>query len=154
MNPTTKAITINIVLPLIIGSFIYIGFRNNNLKMFHWFENFGASNFIGKIRQLTINYRVYLPTWIYYSLPDALWTYSFSSAYLILWKGNIKAIKYWLLLPFVFSCMVELGQAIGIVRGTFDIVDLILCFLAIIVSVLIFNQTTFKYEKTKHIENL
>lgn len=148
-----KLVLFHVIFPLVLGSLIYIGFRSTDLKMFEWFSYTGISKFTDTIRGTLITYRCNLPKWFYYSLPDGFWTYSFSSAYLILWQKDLKMARYWLLLPFSFSCIVEVGQGLGFIRGTFDIVDLALCLLAIILSILIFNQSLFKYEKSQHIEN-
>lgn len=139
----------HVVSPLLLGSLIYIAFRSERLRMFGWFDNFGISKWVLSLRAIINPYQSNFPDWVYYSLPDGLWVYAFASAYLILWRNDLRAVRFWLLLPLVFGCLAELAQGMGIVRGTFDLIDLSVCSIALLLSILIFNQSILKYEQTK-----
>ena len=111
--------------------------------MFGWFCNLGFIELINLVRGFFNPFKKYLPTWIYYSLPDALWVYSFTSIYLILWNNRIN---YWLIIPFFFGCLLEIAQSLKIVDGTYDPIDLIFSLLAFILSIFI-NQLIKTNEK-------
>ena len=136
-------IVYNVLMPMIVGMLIYVSFRSTSIKMFGWFENIGFTKWINLTRGFFYPFKKSIPTWVYFSLPDALWVYSFSSVYLILWNNQIN---YWLLLPFFFGCLVEIAQAFKIFEGTYDPIDFLLSLIAFILSIYI-NQLTKKDEK-------
>jgi hypothetical protein len=138
----------NTILPLIVGGVIYISFRSKSLRMFNWFENIEVLN---STRNLLYPMKKFTPSWVYYSLPDALWMYSFSSIYLLIWKDQINEGKYWLLIPLVFGCSIEFAQGLNIFEGTYDLIDLIACLLAFIISIIINNPRFQKNEKQKQV---
>lgn len=105
--------------------------------MFSWFETVGLSSFVHGIRAILNPFKENIPNWIYYSLPDGLWVYSFTSSYILIWGKDIQSAKYWLLLPLVFGSVVELAQGIRIFPGTFDILDFVCCTFGFSISVLI-----------------
>ena len=89
-------ILIHCFTPLFLGGLLYISFRSSTLKMFTWFKYVGIENYILYLRQEISNLKLYLPQWIYFSLPDGLWVYSFTSALLIYWNNETKKVKFWL----------------------------------------------------------
>jgi len=84
--------------------------------MFDWFEELGVLHPIKELREITNPIKSYIPNWIYFSLPDGLWTYSFTSAFLLFEDKG----KYWLALPFVLSVGVEILQYLELFKGTYD----------------------------------
>ena len=118
--------------PLSIGGLIYILFRTDSLLMFRWLDMLGATAFIQSCRKYMID-RLNLPDWIIFSLPDALWVFSFTSLMLIIWHGKFSYNSiFWLLLAPIIGLFSELGQLVGIIPGTFDIIDLLLILLSAI----------------------
>jgi hypothetical protein len=139
VNLKIKHFLIHVFAPLIIGSLLYISFRSETIRMFSWFETVGLSSFVNGIRKILNPFKENIPTWIYYSLPDGLWVYSFTSSYMLIWGKDIQSAKYWLLLPLVFGSAVELAQGIRIFPGTFDILDFLCCSVGLLLSILIFK---------------
>lgn len=137
-----KTTTIHVILPLIIGGLIYISFRSLSLRLFSWFELIGINTFTSFIRNTTYPIKNYLPHWIYFSLPDGLWVYSFSSALLILWGDQFKFGRYWLIIPLIFGAFIELAQKIKIFPGTFDIIDFTFSIMALALSIIILKSKT------------
>lgn len=123
-------IFLQVVLPLLTGGLIYILFRADSLLMFRWFDKLGASDLISVCRQHTIG-QFSLPTWFIYSLPDALWIFSFTSLMLSIWrdKFSVQSI-FWILVAPTIGLLSEIGQAFHVLRGTFDLFDLILILIA------------------------
>lgn len=142
MSMTLKLTAIHVITPLAVGGLLYIGFRSTSLTMFKWFEMIGIDYATDTLRGVLQPVKKNLPSWIYYSLPDGLWVYSFSSSYLILWGQDISKLKFWLFFPLLFGSGIELLQYFEFFHGTFDIVDLLFCTAGSILSVIILNNKT------------
>lgn len=125
------------LLPVTIAGLIYVAFRSVDLKMFDWFYSIGLEDAIQAYRDTLSPTKQYIPNWIYLSLPNALWVYSFTSSLIIIWSNQTSILKYWLVIPFALGVIVEFLQYINIIRGTFDIVDLSLSLIGWILSIVI-----------------
>ena len=133
---------------LAIGCCIYLLFRSKTLNIYHWCSALGLSDIIDDYRQITMLWNV--PDFIRFSIPDGL----YCSAYILfidaIWhkdKGIIKNIIV-LLVPLV-TISSELLQLFGIVRGTFDIYDLV-CYtfpLLVYLSIICYQHYTVKMLK-------
>jgi len=142
------------LLPLIFGGFIYLTYRIETLKMFRWFDNIGATDFINFLRTNEILQSISLTQWIKFSLPDALWIFSFTYFMLTIWKFNItKSSAFWIFLAPTIGLFSEIGQLIGLIPGTFDLVDLIFIIVAMIIpfsKIAFFNFKSINYEQIKN----
>lgn len=78
-------------------------------------------------------------SWTYMSLPDALWTYSFTSFLIIIWHKQSRKVLLWIIFPILFSVLMEIFQLAGLCPGTFDVIDLLLCIFSFL-----FNMITLK----------
>ena len=139
----------HVVIPLIFGGLIYISLRSLSLRMFSWFKWIKIDFLISLIRTTVAPLKSHLPSWIYFSLPDALWVYSFSSSFLILWKDEFRIGKYWLLPPIILGSIVEVAQGLKLFPGTFDMWDLIFTIFALCLSVIIVNYKFNQNDKQK-----
>jgi len=109
------------ILCLVCAFDIYIFFRSSSIPIVYWFE-----------RNEVVSYYsshpfIQLPNWVLYSLPDGLWLLSYEFIITYLWKYQIKNklyLSFTIGLP-LFACSCELFQINGIIKGTFDILDLI-----------------------------
>ena len=144
-----KAFIFDVFMPLLIGGLLYIAFRSH-LRMFRWFDQLGLSELVSDIRELTSPIAHYVPDWIIYSLPDALWIYSFTSVHQILWKDSKIAMRVLFLMSILLGCGAEVMQSLGLISGTFDWMDFILCLLAVIFSIIKQNKYDDRY---RHLEN-
>lgn len=113
MVPLTRFI-IHVVLPTVIGSFIYIGWRSTDLLAFRWLELLGLSSIVFRPE-------LSLPDWVLFSLPDGCWAYATTSWMLLIWKR----LTYWAWLVPVLAIGSELGQMFGVVPGTYQTLDVI-----------------------------
>jgi len=129
-----KLIFIHSVSPLFLGGSIYVLFRSPSLRMFEWITKMGLDNLVHCAREILNPIKGNLPYWAYYSLPDGLWVYAFTSALLIFWNGHLTL---WLIFPFILGVFCEVAQGLEILFGTFDIIDLFFNFIAMIISFLI-----------------
>jgi len=126
----------HVILTLTLGGFIYILFRSNTLLMFKWFDFISLNHQISILRETINPIKQYLPNWFYFSLADGLWTYAFTSVFLIFGDKN----KYWLLVPFALSIGVEILQYWGLFKGTYDPLDLLFCVIGYVLPFYIINQ--------------
>lgn len=137
----------HVMLPLFFGGLIYILFRSTKLRMFEWFSFIGLEDVIRKSRMYFLAFKNYIPNWIYFSFPDGLWIYSFTSALIIYWHNKNKNIKLWLLIPITMGILIEILQGFKLFPGTFDYLDLILSIIGFISSKIVINNKIKQNEK-------
>lgn len=67
-----------------------------------------------------------LASWVRFSLPDALWQYAFCATMAAVWRGEpwTRTKAAFILAPAALGLLVEMGQGVGLVAGTFDVADL------------------------------
>ena len=136
-----KKVILHIALPIFIGSMIYILFREKELLMFNWFNYLKLNFIIDFLRNNFYEYRIYIPKSILFSLPDALWVYSFTMFLSIYFKNRII-----LSVIFVGSIITEILQ-LWFVIGTFDIYDVIYMFALYLIAMYFIK----KFEEEKNL---
>lgn len=139
-----KTYLIHVFMPLLLGGLLYIAYRSKSLRMFYWFELIGLNSPISNLRDNLYALKQYIPPWVYFSLPDGLWVYSFTSSILILWKKN----NYWILFPIITGIMVEVLQGFSLFPGTFDYLDLTFSIIGLTLSKIIINYKFIQNEST------
>ena len=133
----TKKIIIG-TLPVIFGGLIYLTYRTDDLIMFGWFSKIGLSDTIDFLRSSQYLQNLTIPSWIKFSLPDALWLFSFNYVLMTLWNFNLnRQSAFWLLFAPAIGLFSEIGQLIKLVPGTFDLVDLALMLIATLIPFLL-----------------
>ena len=132
---TSKAVEISTaILLFLLGGFIYIAFRSTSLRMFNWFDYLGLHDFIIDVRSSSKD--IQIPEIIKYCFPDGLWTSSYIIFMDAIWSPNVKSqLLFCGIIP-VVGCVSEILQYLSVVRGTFDVVDL-LCYIVPFVLYLI-----------------
>ena len=113
---------------MFIGSMIYILFREKRLLMFKWFKFIKLDFVINFLRDSFYKYRIYIPKSVLFSLPDALWVYSFTMFLSIYFKNKIILSSI-----FVGSMIIEILQ-LWFVTGTFDMYDVIYMFILYLIA--------------------
>lgn len=143
-NPTIKQIhgqcnaypiLLRVLMPLLIGGIIYLLFRTTDLRMFIWLYDLGFRGTIEDLRILATPLRIHIPAWVIFSLPNALWLYGFMASIKMLWY-NSKMMWWWMALPALIGCLSELFQAVDLLPGTYDPLDLGLVIFAIIIAII------------------
>lgn len=128
--------TLHVVVPLFMGGVIYMVWRTEALQMFRWFEFAHLESSIYTFREMYGGQGGQLPAWLLYSLPDAAWTYSFSMYMGLAWiDTSPRAALSLALIGPTLGIGSELGQALRIVPGTFDLSDILLSAVASIVAI-------------------
>lgn len=119
------------ILPLVLGSLVYLLSRSNST----YFVNFLSLK----------NEKIFLPEFIRFNMIDGLWAFSISSLLNIIWNWEYKKpLLFWLLSLITISTIFEIAL------GTFDIIDLFLILTGILFPIFlsnIFNLKTLNYEK-------
>ena len=136
-----KKVILHIALPIFVGSMIYILFREKELLMFNWFNYLKLNFIIDFLRNNFYKYRIYIPKSILFSLPDALWVYSFTMFLSIYYKNRIILSAI-----FVGSIITEILQ-LWFVVGTFDIYDVIYMFTLYLIAMYFIK----KFEEEKNL---
>ncbi len=112
---------LHVVLPTAVGATIYLLFRTTSLLVFHWLQTLHLLPLVMAARQLCSEIR--LPEWLLYSLPDGLWVYAVTSWMILIWSR--RPPLPWLLIGVALGVGGELGQAVGMVSGTYQHLDMI-----------------------------
>lgn len=125
-------VTAHVVLPVLIGGFIYLTWRADSLLMFEWCRRLRIYPLVAILRHHFFAARCDLPEWMLYSLPDAMWVYAATALQLLIWRHHNSSFASWLWIsiPPLLAVGGELGQLSGVLPGTFCLCDLALCLLA------------------------
>lgn len=111
---------------LLIGSLLYMLARPANLVAFDWFDAVGLGHLLTAARSATSGIAQALPHAVKFSLPDGLWAFAFTNTMVAIWGRKLsRASAPWIALGPVVAIGSELGQALDLVPGTFDTVDLV-----------------------------
>ncbi len=150
MRFTLHLFLYGVLIPLFLGVLIYILFRTENLVYNNWIQfNLSYFSALNNIRYWSQLYD-FLPIWFIYSLPDGLWIFSLNSFIILLWNREITlSLFVWLLTIILLAMCHELLQKFNIIRGTFDIYDMIFYLIGGILPPIIFLKI-----KTNQNENL
>ena len=119
---------LNIVVPLTIGFIVYLLFRKDTF----------ISQFIR--RYLHFNFQTiqfnaeWLNRFFRNFAADYLWAYAlaFSVAFVLAEEKNQRILS--LIICCFFTLLIEFGQKIGVIHGTFDIIDILIELVAISVA--------------------
>lgn len=136
-----KKVVLHIIFPIFIGSMIYVLFREKTLLIFDWFNYLKLNFIINFLRNNFYRYKMYIPESILFSLPDALWVYSFTMFLSIYFKNKIL-----LSVIFIGSIITEILQ-LWFVIGTFDIYDVIYMFALYLIAMYFIK----KFEEEKNL---
>jgi hypothetical protein len=121
---------------LLVGGSIYLLWRTRSLLMFTWAKAVGADQSIYLLRHFFTPVRPRLPAWSVYSLPEALWTSSAVLTFALIWAGSRSPLRFfWLGLVPAIGIGSEIGQALGVVPGRFDLNDVAASSIATLVSI-------------------
>ncbi len=112
------------VLCLLIGAAIYFITRSENIFLNQWLALFADGQALRFFQGLVSNQ--WLPDWILFSLPDALWMTALTLFILMIWDFKIhRRSTAWLAMAVVAGAGMEILQGFHLMRGTFDMADLL-----------------------------
>lgn len=109
---------------LMFGCVIYLLFRTKTLNIYQWCSLLGLSNFIDYARVWVSAWNI--PDFIRYSLPDGLYCAAYILIIDAIWKDDNSLLKHFViaLVPLV-TITSEIFQYFRLVKGTFDLCDLL-----------------------------
>jgi hypothetical protein len=112
---------------MLVGGLIYVLWREQGLLMFAWFSDVGLSPQVATLRNAALPLRPLLPSWLLYSLPEALWLLSGLLALDVIWGTRKRGgYLFWTVCLATMAIGSEVGQFVRVVPGRFDPVDLAL----------------------------
>ena len=115
-----------VVLPIVVGGLIYILFRTESLLMFRWAESLSLTDLITRGRAAAAPLLPYVPGVVLFSVPDGVWVFSATAFFARLWHdGPMWMRAGWIGAAPAMAIGGELGQIVGLVPGTFDVLDMI-----------------------------
>ena len=124
------------VVCLLAGTAIYFSTRSENILLNQWVAHIADGKFLQFFQRLASN--AWVPGWIMYSLPDALWMMALTLFILLIWDFKIhRRSTVWLALAVVAGAGLEILQGFHLMRGTFDMADLLFVLLAASVPITI-----------------
>lgn len=116
---------------LLVGGLVYVLWRDDTLTMFIWFDQIGLTNLVESLRNHTGFLSPYVPHWILFSLPNALWLISGLLIFESIWGNTSWANKlFWFSALWFIAIGAEVCQGLRIIPGTFDWHDMALMILA------------------------
>ena len=137
----------HVLIPLLIGFFIYLFFREDSLLFFNWAEKINLYNILIKIRSIFNPNNLVFHNWMTQILPDALWCYSYSSCFIIVLNKQMDIKNFWpLSIPFFVAVGFEFFQYFSILKGTFDLYDIFAYLLSVILSLFLLTKKSKKIE--------
>ncbi len=141
-------ILVNCIIPILCGTLIYVGYRPTSLNYFSWFSELGLANNLLVVRKNISSLWPKPANWIVYSLPDGLWAYSFIFSIKLIWNEKQGGYWIWTFISYMIILLPEILQFNKILPGTYDIQDIALLLLGIILSSIVLSTKKYEYEKT------
>jgi len=119
------------IILLIVGGFIYVVFRSEDLLMFSWFRRLGLNSIVIKLRD---GYGLMnIQDWVKYNIPAGLWLFSYMLIIDSIWEdGHSSTYKFFITILPIAAIVSETMQLFQILPGTFDVMDMISYVLAIL----------------------
>jgi hypothetical protein len=106
--------------------------------MFSWLEALGLTTLLAGMRSMVKGVVPHLPEWVLFSVPDALWLYALTITLAYLWWDHPSWLRFFM---FMIGPSLAIGhefaQSLGVFRGTFDPVDLILYIFSSILAIVV-----------------
>jgi hypothetical protein len=116
-------IILHSILPIIVGASIYLFYRKTTLLVFQWIDIVNLKPVVIYFRELFNPHNNLYSNFFTHNFPDALWVYSFTSFFIIIYgmKKNHNIIIY--CIPLIIAVTSEMLQLIKVIPGTFDYKD-------------------------------
>jgi hypothetical protein len=115
--------------------------------MFSWFDALHLHNYIKILKNTMHEASLVPPKWVYFSLPNALWTFGGIFLFTSIWKEISKGYLLWIFIFSMIAICSELGQLSRIIPGTFDINDLLLIIVSIVLAMVIIYKNLLLMDK-------
>ena len=136
-----RLIILHSILPIIIGTLIYLFYRKTSLLIFQWIDVINIKQVIISLRELFNPENNIYSNFLTHNLPDALWVYSFTSFLIIIYdiQKNCNMIIIYCI-PLIIAITSEVFQLIDLIPGTFDYIDCISYISSSFISIIFFTK--------------
>lgn len=111
----------HIAIPVVLGGLVYCAFRSRDHLLFSWLDAVSLTPSIDALRLAAAPWRPE-SSWVLYSLPDGLWLYGFAYAMRSVWPARGEG-ALWRGAPLALALGSEAAQALQVLQGTFDPLD-------------------------------
>jgi glycopeptide antibiotics resistance protein len=113
-------------LPICIGASIYLLFRSNSILIFKIIGSVGAEELVDYARITVRPFNRYVSGFVLYSLPTALWAFSFMFCIARIWGDQLVSVGAITVVSLTVAIVLgsELGQGFDLVPGRFDVADI------------------------------
>lgn len=140
-----SAAALFILLCLISGSLIYAITRPDSIYLNQWLGHIDDGKVLDYFQSLVLNSQ--LPQWIIYSVPDVLWMMALITTILFIWNFKLdrRSIR-WIIIGFAVGLMFEIFQGFHLIRGTFDVNDLILMLIAGLIPIAFVKLNSYSWK--------
>lgn len=111
---------------LLVGGLIYLLLRQEPVPALRWMTPDQLQPSLQEFRHAMATFRSATPAWIFFSLPDGLWSFAYAASMSRLWAHHPGAAKlFWLLSIPILGIGFEVGQWLRLIPGYFNVTDLI-----------------------------
>ena len=145
-----RFITVVIALCCVLAcGMMYIYFRPDTLKMFHFFKYIGVLDILENMKSDPS----IVSLWVLYNLPDGVWLFAYSILIGCIWNFKIKDCwMFILVMPFI--CIPhEILQGLGVMHGTYDPNDIFAYIMALIAGfTYIFIVDKIAFQRVERVE--
>ena len=133
-----RPFVVHVFLPFLLGIGIYVLWRPTNLLFFHWTDAWGYFPIVSDYREMVSFVIPYLPGWFLNSLPAALFLYSLTSWFQIVWVDCYgKEWLFWISVALLVGVLSEVFQYYHLLSGKYDLMDVLFYVVAWILGVYI-----------------
>lgn len=146
-----------VLFPLLLGILIYVIYRSRTL---FYFKLIASSDILHDsvlyFRRFGWKYRLYLPLWTVYSLPDGLWLFSLGAALLIdrvYFRIHLAIFSLIYIFMVGFEYIQKFYGGHGTFIGTYDRMDIIFFTLGYILAVVISSFVNWKWGAKDIVKN-
>ena len=120
-----------VLLPLVVGLFVYVYLKQGNL-------------FLSSLNPSCHYYSC--PGFVKNNLADGLWLFAFLNMLQIIWKQESSQKLTWVVTVTILSILTEFLQKYHLLKGVFDVLDILTYIIAfassLIISTIIFKKTS------------
>ncbi|MCP4748303.1 MAG: hypothetical protein GY874_19525 [Desulfobacteraceae bacterium] len=102
--------------------------------MFSWFRYLHFDGAVMVLRDIAQPFADTMPSWFYYSLPNALWLFGGLIILSVIWGKQKLLATFWCSLFALIAFGGEFCQSVSWLPGTFDITDVTLMGLAAFIA--------------------
>lgn len=128
------------VLALILGSVLYIGWRQEVPEFIFWLKDFGLGSIINGIRTTAVESNFNIPVWVVYSLPQGLWSFAFAVLISSIWSRSSWVLSgLWYAFVLLLPIGWEIAQYFHLLTGTFCWIDLFMGLTGALLGIIIIH---------------